>query len=90
MSMRFKQMRVALNSGRWQLRGSCKVPGSFHHANRWYATQNLAQGGPFAYTWLTKTAEETVSKISIPILSIFNLNNNRPQMIFWPGFLQGL
>ncbi|CAG7964267.1 unnamed protein product [Penicillium nalgiovense] len=59
MSMRFKQMRVALNSGRWQLRGSCKAPGSFHHANRWYATQNLAQGGPFAYTWLTKTAEET-------------------------------
>lgn len=80
--MRFKQMRVVLNSGRWQLRGLCKAPGSFHHVNRWYATQNLAKGGPFAYTWLTKTAEETVSKINISILLIFKLNINRPQMIF--------
>ncbi|KAJ5834937.1 hypothetical protein N7447_000963 [Penicillium robsamsonii] len=53
-------MRVTLNSRRQQLLGSCKVPGSLSRANRWYATQNLAKGGrPFAYTWLTKTAEET-------------------------------
>ncbi|KAI2703725.1 hypothetical protein DTO013E5_1593 [Penicillium roqueforti] len=60
MSMRFKQMRVAFTSGRWQLLGSCKAPKSLGRANRWYATQNLAKGGrPFAYTWLTKTAEQT-------------------------------
>lgn len=55
--MRFKQMRVALNSGRRQLGGSTQVPGSFGRANRWYATH----GRPLAHTWLTKTAEETVS-----------------------------
>ncbi|CAI7613684.1 unnamed protein product [Penicillium palitans] len=55
MSMRFKQMRAALNFGRWQLPGSFQAPGSFGRANRWYATH----GRPFAYTWLTKTAEET-------------------------------
>ncbi|KAJ5944190.1 hypothetical protein N7516_004358 [Penicillium verrucosum] len=53
--MRFKQMRVALNSGRRQLGGSTQVPGSFGRANRWYATH----GRPLAHTWLTKTAEET-------------------------------
>jgi hypothetical protein len=90
MSMRFKQMRVALNSGR-QLLSSCRTPGSLGRANRWYATQNLTKGGrPFAYTWLTKTAEETVSKINMSELSIFKLNDTRHQMIFCPGFLQRL
>ncbi|KAJ5960325.1 uncharacterized protein N7479_007475 [Penicillium vulpinum] len=53
-------MRIALNSGRRQLLGPCKVLGSLDRAIRSYATQNLAKGGrPLAYTWLTKTAEET-------------------------------
>ncbi|EKV07312.1 ATPase, F0/V0 complex, subunit C [Penicillium digitatum] len=53
-------MRVALNSGRWQLLSSCKAPGSLGRGDRWYTTQNLAKDGrPLAYTWLTKTAEET-------------------------------
>lgn len=64
MSVRFKQMRVALNSGRWQLGGSIQAPGSFGRANRWYATH----GRPLAHTWLTKTAEETVSKIHMSAL----------------------
>lgn len=90
MSMRFKEMRVALNPGRRQLLDSCKASKSLGRANRWYATQNLAKGGrPFAYTWLTKTAEETVSKINISTLLEFKLNNVRPQMIFCPVFLQG-
>ncbi|CAI7597952.1 unnamed protein product [Penicillium glandicola] len=60
MSMRFDQMRVALNSGHRRLLSSYQAPRSLGHSNRWYATQNLARGGrPFAYTWLTKTAEET-------------------------------
>ncbi|KAJ5514203.1 hypothetical protein N7463_003755 [Penicillium fimorum] len=60
MSFGSKQMRVTLNSGRQRLLGSCKVSGSLSRANRWYATQNLAKGGrPFAFTWLTKTTEET-------------------------------
>lgn len=89
--MRFKQMRVAFTSGRWQLLGSCKAPKSLGRANRWYATQNLAKGGrPFAYTWLTKTAEQTVSKIN-PLTPLESkLNSPRPQMIFYPVFLQGL
>ena len=90
LSMKSKQMRVVLNSRCWQLRGSRKASGSFHHANRLYATQNLAKGGPFAYTWLTKTAEETVSKINISMPLIIKLNNSRHQMMFWPVFLQGL
>lgn len=90
MSVSLKQMRVALNSGRQQLLSSCRTPGSLSRA-RWYATQNLAKGGrPFAYTWLTKTAEETVSKINLSELSIFKLNDTRHQMIFCPGFLQRL
>ncbi|KAK4864446.1 hypothetical protein LT330_009709 [Penicillium expansum] len=59
MPMRFKQMRVALNSGHRQLLSSCKAPGTLGRANRWYATQNPARDGrPLAYTWLTKTGEE--------------------------------
>lgn len=84
--MRFKQMRAALNFGRWQLPGSFQAPGSLGRANRWYATH----GRPFAYTWLTKTAEETVSKIHISAPLIFKLNDKRPQMIFCLVFLQGL
>ncbi|KAJ5978916.1 hypothetical protein N7501_002258 [Penicillium viridicatum] len=69
--MRFKQMRVALNSGRWQLGGSIQAPGCFGRANRWYATH----GRPLAHTWLTKTVEETTpddilsSLPSVPVSS---------------------
>lgn len=84
--MGFKQMRAALNPGRWQLPGSFQAPGSFSRANRRYATH----GRPLAYTWLTKTAEETVSKTHISALLKFKLNNKRPQMIFCLVFLQGL
>ncbi|KAJ5773409.1 hypothetical protein N7457_008305 [Penicillium paradoxum] len=58
--MRFKQMSGVLTSGRQQLLGSYKAPGNFGRVTRWYATQHLAKvGRPLAYTWLTKTAEET-------------------------------
>ncbi|KAJ5130415.1 uncharacterized protein N7515_006454 [Penicillium bovifimosum] len=60
MSMRFEQMRLALNAGRRHFLSSYQVPRSLGRANRWYATQNPAKRGPpLAYTWLTEAAEET-------------------------------
>ncbi|KAJ9485851.1 hypothetical protein VN97_g7507 [Penicillium thymicola] len=91
MSMRFKQMRVALNSGRRQLGGSIQAPGSFGRANRWYATH----GRPLAHTWLTKTAEETTpddilsSLPSVPV-SPSAAPHSVPLLLVTPSFAHWL
>ncbi|KAJ5436405.1 hypothetical protein N7445_007290 [Penicillium cf. griseofulvum] len=94
--MRFKQMRVILNSGRHQLPGLCRTPGSLGRANRWYATQNLAKGGrPFAYTWLTNTAEETtpddiLSRLPSAPLSPSAAAASVPLLLVTPSFANWL
>ncbi|KAJ5429825.1 hypothetical protein N7491_006841 [Penicillium cf. griseofulvum] len=88
--------RGGFNFEQINLKLMSKPPGSLGRANRWYATQNLAKGGrPFAYTWLTNTAEETtpddiLSRLPSAPLSPSAAAASVPLLLVTPSFANWL